>query len=148
MVSRMNSNENAQMKRGVRTCGVILAVTVGVLATSTATLAQNEEKVKAGLEVWKNSGCAECHGSFANGDKQRDESPTGANLRTARLDTAALKLVISCGKPGGAGMPAFDEGAYKVRACYERALGPPPDNSYPAGTTLKPEEINSVIAYL
>ena len=75
MVSRMNSNENAQMKHGVRTCGVILAVAVSVLANSTATLAQNEDKVKAGLEAWKNSGCAECHGSFADGEKQRDESP-------------------------------------------------------------------------
>src|SRR6266404_1206725 len=114
MVPRMNLNENARLERGVRTCGVILAVTAGVLASSTVTLAQNDDKVKAGMEVWKNSGCAECHGSFANGDKQRDEAPTGANLRTARLDTAALKLVISCGRPGGSGMPAFDEGAYKV----------------------------------
>jgi mono/diheme cytochrome c family protein len=143
-----NSNENAQMKRAARTCGVILAVTAGMLANSAATLAQNEDKVKAGLDVWKNTGCAECHGSFANGDKQRDESPTGSNLRTARLDTAALKLVISCGRPGGAGMPAFDEGAYKVRACYGRPLGPPPDNLYPAGATLSPDQIDAVIAYL
>src|SRR6266566_3956699 len=148
MVPRMNSNGNTQLQRGVRTCGVILAVAVSVLANSTATLAQNEDKVKAGLEAWKNSGCAECHGSFADGEKQRDESPTGANLRTTRLDTAALKLTISCGKPGGAGMPAFDEGAYKVRACYGRPLGAPPDNLYPAGITLTPVEIDAVIAYL
>jgi len=144
----MNSNENAQMKHGVRTGGVVLAVAAGVLASSTATVAQDNDKVKAGLEAWKRSGCAECHGSFADGEKQRDESPTGANLRTARLDAAALKLVISCGKPGGAGMPAFDEGAYKVRACYGRPLGAPPDNLYPAGTTLTPDEIDTVIAYL
>src|SRR5213592_733484 len=148
MVPRMNSNGNTQLQRGVRTCGVILTVAVGVLANSTATIAQNEDKVKAGLEAWKKSGCAECHGSFADGEKQRDESPTGSNLRTARLDTAALKLVISCGRPGGAGMPAFDEGAYKVRPCYGRPLGPPPDNLYPAGTTLTPEQIDAVIAYL
>ena len=148
MVPRMNSNGTTQLKLGIRTCGVILAVAVGVVANSTATLAQNDDKVKAGLDVWKNTGCAECHGSFANGDKQRDESPTGSNLRTARLDTAALKLVISCGRPGGAGMPAFDEGAYKVRACYGRPLGPPPDNLYPAGTTLTPDQIDAVIAYL
>jgi len=148
MVPRMISNKNAHLKLGIRACGVILTVTVGVLANSTATLAQNEDKVKAGLDVWKNSGCAECHGSFANGDKQRDEAPTGANLRTARLDTAALKLAISCGRPGGAGMPAFDEGAYKVRACYDRPLGAAPDNLYPAGTTLTPDQIDAVVAYL
>jgi len=148
MVSRMSLIENTHSKLGIRTCGVILTVAVGVLANSTATIAQNEDKVKAGLEAWKNSGCAECHGSFADGEKQRDESPTGSNLRTARLDTAALKLVISCGRPGGAGMPAFDEGAYKVRPCYGRPLGAPPDNLYPAGTTLTPDQIDAVIAYL
>jgi len=144
----MNSRRNVQLAHCVGTCGVVFGVAVGLLAHLTAAAAQDNDKVKAGLEVWKKSGCAECHGSFADGEKQRDEAPTGANLRTARLDTATLKLVISCGKPGGAGMPAFDEGAYKVRACYERPLGPPPDNLYPAGTTLKPEEIDSVIAYL
>jgi mono/diheme cytochrome c family protein len=121
---------------------------VSGLMSSTPVFSQDDAKVKAGLEAWKRSGCAECHGSFADGEKQRDEAPTGANLRTARLDAAALKLVISCGKPGGAGMPAFDEGAYKVRACYGRPLGPAPDNLYPAGTTLTPDEIDAVIAYL
>jgi mono/diheme cytochrome c family protein len=146
MVPRINSNKTTQLKLGARTCGFVVAV--GVLASSAATLAQNDDKVNAGLAVWKNSGCAECHGSFADGEKQRDESPTGANLRTARLDAAALKLVISCGRPGGAGMPAFDEGAYKVRACYGRPLGAPPDNLYPTGTTLSPDQIDAVIAYL
>ena len=148
MVSRMSLIENAYSQLGIRTWGVILTVAVGVLANSTAAIAQNEDKVKAGLEAWKNSGCAECHGSFADGEKQRDESPSGSNLRTARLDTAALKEVISCGRPGGAGMPAFDEGAYKVRPCYGRPLGAPPDNLYPAGTTLTPDQIDAVIAYL
>lgn len=144
----MVTREDIPSKFLTRVGGVILAAAIGALASSTATIAQDQDKVKAGLEVWKNSGCAECHGSFADGEKQRDEAPTGANLRTARLDAAALKLVISCGKPGGAGMPAFDEGAYKIRACYGRPLGAPPDNLYPAGTTLTPDQIDAVIAYL
>ena len=148
MVVRMNSAKNVHLKFGLRASGLVLAAAFGILATSPATVAQDNDKEKAGLEVWKKSGCAECHGSFADGEKQRDEAPTGANLRTARLDTAALKLVISCGKPGGAGMPAFDEGAYKIRACYGRPLGGPPDNLYPAGTTLTPDEIDAVIVYL
>src|SRR5207253_1656407 len=109
---------------------------------------QNEDKIKAGLEVWKNSGCPDCHGSFADGEKQRDEAPTGANLRTARLNAAELKVTISCGRPGGAGMPAFDGGAYTVRACYGRPLGPAPDNRYPTPRTLTPDQIDAVIAYL
>ena len=148
MVSPTNSRGKARSQLSVRRGGIMLTIAIGVLANATATPAQDADKVKAGLEAWKNSGCAECHGSFADGEKQRDESPTGANLRTARLDTAALKLVISCGRPGGAGMPAFDEGAYKVRACYGRPLGAPPDNLYPSGTTLTPDQVDAVIAYL
>jgi hypothetical protein len=79
---------------------------------------------------------------------ERDEAPTGADIRTSRLDAPALKLTISCGRPGGAGMPAFDEGAYKVRACYGRGLGPPPDDLYPTPRPLTPEQIDAVVSYL
>src|SRR6266699_2079273 len=103
MEPRRNSSENLPLKHCLRTAGFVLAVTASVVTNVAPSLAQDNDKVKTGLEVWKNSGCAECHGSFADGEKQRDEAPTGANLRTARLDTAALKLVISCGRPGGAG---------------------------------------------
>jgi mono/diheme cytochrome c family protein len=127
--------------------GAITALATAV-GCSTAARAQNEAQVKAGLEIWRSSGCADCHGAFANGDKERDEAPTGADIRTSRLDAAALKLTISCGRPGGGGMPAFDEGAYKVRPCYNQPLGPPPDNLYPTPRTLAPEQIDAVVAYL
>lgn len=125
-------------------CAVLAAALAGGAGVA---LAQDEGKIKAGLEIWKSSGCSDCHGSFADGDKERDEAPTGANLRTSRLDAAALKQTISCGRPG-ADMPAFDEGAYKVRACYGKPLGDPPDNLYPAPRTLSPADIDLVIAYL
>jgi len=112
-----------------------------------AAFAQDEAKIKAGQEIWKSSGCADCHGAFADGDKQRDEAPTGANLRTSRLDAAMLKQTISCGRPS-ADMPAFDEGAYKVRPCYGQPLGPAPDNLYPTPRALSPADIDLVIAYL
>jgi hypothetical protein len=44
-------------------------------------------------------------------------------------------------------MPAFDQRAYKVRACYGRPHGAPPDNLDPAGATLT-AQIEAVIAYL
>jgi mono/diheme cytochrome c family protein len=132
---------------GISTRAVVLIIAATLFGCTTAS-AQNEDKTKAGLEVWKSSGCSDCHGAFANGDKERDEAPTGADLRTSRLDGAALKVVISCGRPGGAGMPAFDEGAYKLRPCYDRPLGPPPDNLYPTPRALTPDQIDAVIAYL
>jgi len=126
---------------------LLLLAATALVACPTTALAQDEAKIMAGLEVWKSSGCPDCHGSFADGDKQRDESPTGANLRTSRLDAAMLKETISCGRLG-ADMPAFDEGAYKVRPCYGRPLGPAPDNLYPTPRALSPADIDLVIAYL
>jgi len=104
--------------------------------------------VKAGLEIWKSSGCADCHGAFADGEKDRDEAPTGANLRTSRLDAAALKQTNQLGRPG-ADMPSFDEGAYTARLrAAARPLGAAPDNLYPAPKKLSPARIDTLIAYL
>ena len=110
------------------------------LACPNVALAQTDVKVTAGLEVWKSSGCSDCHGAFANGEKDRDESPTGANLRTARLDDAGLTKAISCGR-AGAEMPAFDRGA---SACSGDGGG----ELYPAPRTLTSAEIDAVVAYL
>jgi mono/diheme cytochrome c family protein len=125
---------------------------VAILATATFAMltvaaAQTKDRVRAGLDTWKGSGCADCHGKFADGNPDDDDFPTGANLRTTRLDGAALKLTISCGR-AGTGMPSFDEGAYVLRACYGRPLGTRPENLQPTPRPLAPEEIDDVIAYL
>src|SRR5258708_36004642 len=78
--------------------GVTLAFVVTALAYSTATFAQNSDKVKAGLAIWKTTGCADCHGPFADGDREDDDFPIGANLRTAKLDAASLRMTIRCGR--------------------------------------------------
>jgi mono/diheme cytochrome c family protein len=123
------------------------AFPVLAIVLATAAQAQNEDRVKAGLMTWRNSGCADCHGAFADGEKQRDEMPTGANLRTTKLDAAALKQTISCGRPG-TGMPSFDEGAYKIRACSGQAPGTPPGDLFPAPAALTPDQIDAVVTYL
>jgi mono/diheme cytochrome c family protein len=126
-------------KRVAGPCVAALAVAVGIVAQGSVARAQNEDAVKAGLDIWRSSGCSECHGPFANGEKERDEAPNGANIRQARLDAAALKLTISCGRPG-TGMPAFDGGA---ALCSGRQNG-----DYPAPRTLNSAEIDAVVAYL
>jgi mono/diheme cytochrome c family protein len=126
---------------------LVVPVLAAVLIGMSAAQAQNDDTVKAGLEIWKSSGCSDCHGAFANGDKDRDEAPTGANLRTARLDSAALKETIRCGRPG-TGMPSFDEGAYTIRACGGGAPGPKPDDLYPTPRDLTLAEIDTLIVYL
>src|SRR5205085_1406905 len=110
MIYSMKPYSHVDHMDGSCTRSIILTLATIALTYSTATFAQSEDKVKTGLDLWRGSGCAECHGAFANGEKERDEAPTGADLRQARLDAAALKLAISCGRPG-VGMPAFDGGA-------------------------------------
>jgi mono/diheme cytochrome c family protein len=119
--------------------GITLIIAAIALACSTAAFAQNEDKVKAGVTAWRNSGCADCHGAFANGEKERDESPTGADLRRAKLNAEELKLAIRCGRPG-TGMPAFEEGA---SGCPGGG-----GDLYPAPSKLSREEIDNVVAYL
>jgi len=147
MVSSMKLNSSRHPKQGVYATTSILTLAVGVLAHSASTLAQNDDKVTAGLRMWHEAACADCHGPFADGNREDEDWPVGANLRTTRLDATGLKLAISCGR-AGAGMPAFDEGAYTVRACYGRPLGAAPDNLHPSGRKLSPDEIDAVIAYL
>jgi mono/diheme cytochrome c family protein len=150
MFLKIDPKPDAGCQPNSRRHGVVLMLALAymaVMAQGPATAAPNEDPVKAGLEIWKSSGCADCHGPFADGDKQRDEMPTGANLRGSRLDGAALKQIISCGRPD-TGMPSFDGGAYMVRPCYGQALGAVPDNLYPAPRTLTPAQIDSVITYL
>jgi len=121
--------------------GAVLLPTFVAIALTCSTVVfaqQNEDKVKAGLAAWRNSGCADCHGAFANGEKERDESPTGADLRRARLNADELKLVIRCGRQG-TGMPSFEEGA---RGC-SGGVG-----DYPAPAKLSAEQIDNVVAYL
>src|SRR5262249_18753850 len=110
--------------------GAVLAFTAWAHAQGA-----DEAKVKAGLAGWRSCGCSECHGRFADGEKERDEAPTGANIRRTRLDDATIAETIRCGRPG-AGMPSFGADAYKERGCYGQPAGPTPDDLYPAGVTL------------
>ena len=77
--------------------------------------------------------------AFADGDKQRDEAPTGANLRRTRIDDATIAETIRCGRPG-AGMPSFGEDAYTPRGCYGQPAGPVPDDLYPGRASSAPRK--------
>jgi hypothetical protein len=117
------------------------------LLHATGAVAQDEPRIRAGLEIWRSSGCPDCHGPFADGDRDDDDFPQGANLRTTRLDDAGIKQTINCGRPG-TGMPSFDAGAYTVRPCYGRPPGGRPDNLQPTPRTLSLDEIDALVAYL
>lgn len=124
-----------------------VAIAVAMVAAPGVGAAQDEAQVKAGREAWKTAGCSECHGAFADGEKQRDEAPTGANLRETRLDNAALRETIRCGRPGS-GMPKFGQDAYTPRGCYGKPPEPPPNGLYPGPRDLTTAELDAVVAYL
>jgi mono/diheme cytochrome c family protein len=147
MTARVNPVAVGNFKRARGTSAVTLNLAVAVLAYSTIAFAQNNDRVKAGLALWKTAGCADCHGPFADGDREDDDFPIGANLRTTKLDPAALKMTVRCGR-AGTGMPSFDEEAYTTRECYGRPQGTRPDNLQPTPRTLTLDEIDAVIAYL
>jgi len=137
----MNLTNKLRMPHTVALMAVI------ALNLASPSVAQDEARVKAGLNAWRGAGCPECHGAFADGEKERDEAPTGANLRTTRLDNAALTEVIRCGRPN-TGMPRFDEGAYTQRACQGQPTGAVPDALYPTPRMLGLQEIDAVVTYL
>jgi mono/diheme cytochrome c family protein len=120
---------------------------IAILLYAPATVAQGSDRVTAGLATWKTAGCVDCHGPFADGDRDDDDYPIGANLRTTKLGAADIKMTIRCGRPG-TGMPSFDENAYTMQGCYGRPLGARPSNLQPTPRTLSPEEIDLLIAYL
>ena len=152
MATRFNSTKRVlQMNPTFRFCvrahHAVAVITTIVLGLASAAFAQDEARVKAGMNTWKNAGCAECHGAFADGERQRDEAPAGANLRSTRLDNAAIMEVIRCGRVN-TGMPRFDEGAYTQRACYGQPTGAVPDALYPTPRMLSLDEIELVVTYL
>jgi cytochrome c553 len=140
--SDTGSADPALLRRAVSACALVV-----FLLHASAGLAQDDAKVKTGLETWQNSGCTDCHGPFADGNRDDDDYPQGANLRTTRLDAAGVEMTIRCGRPG-TGMPSFDPGAYTERACYGHPLGTRPDNLQPTPRPLGPDEIGALIAYL
>src|SRR5438874_439766 len=111
-------------KASRRSRGRSLAAT-GVLAVGLLTFPMgsafpqqaDDATVAAGLQVWRTAACGLCHGTFGNGEKTQDEMPTGANLRTTKIDTATMVETIKCGRPG-LGMPYYDPNAYTKDACY------------------------------
>ena len=145
--AKVNSTVIASGKRAYGAVAALVMLAAAIFACATMTSAQSGDKAKAGLAIWKAAGCVDCHGPFADGDREDDDFPIGANLRRTKLDSTALKTTIRCGRIG-TGMPAFEDGAYTTRECYGRVPGVRPENLQPTSRTLTSEEIDLVIAYL
>jgi len=74
--------------------------------------------VAEGMRIFRTKAdCQTCHGWAADGRKMDTQMPDGANIRTSRLNRAAVVNTIKCGRPG-TGMPAFDRLAYSDGRCF------------------------------
>jgi hypothetical protein len=73
MSRSVKEGTNLRGTLGALAGAVIIVVVPIAVWFSTAAFAQNDALVKAGLTVWRNSGCSDCHGAFANGVGGRDK---------------------------------------------------------------------------
>ena len=75
-------------------------------------------RLLAGLAVYKEGGCRSCHGWAANGVRE-GPNPEGPSLRESLLPLDAIRLTVSCGRPGTP-MPYFWRDAYRRTSteCY------------------------------
>jgi cbb3-type cytochrome c oxidase subunit III len=99
----------------------LILVTLSVIAGSVIQAqapALDPTDVAEGMRIFRQKAdCQTCHGWAADGRKMDTQMPDGANLRTSRLNRAALVNTIKCGRPG-TGMPAFDRLAYSDGRCF------------------------------
>ena len=123
----------------------LAAVLLGLGFASTPAMAQ-EDKSAAGLQVWRLSGCASCHGVFGEGGGG-GEQPEGPSLRRTSLSRDALKETISCGRPGSK-MPFFLKGAYTVTPCWGIEIQEEPPAEMVGLGSLTPVRIDALVDYL
>ena len=125
--------------------GIALSGSLLAPASAQDAAKPSDEQVAAGLTVWKDNGCFNCHGDFGEGG-EGGHFPAGPSLRAAKLDAASLTEIISCGIPGTL-MPYNAEGAYTRRATATGITTGAPAEVTP-GSALKPEQIDNLVAYL
>lgn len=109
----------------------------------------DQAKILAGLAVFKEAGCRDCHGWAANGEPE-GPNPQGPTLRATTLDFDLVRTTIACGRPGTP-MPYFWRDAYRASStdCYG-VTGADLGNQKPdrAATRLNAEEVDAVAYYI
>lgn len=106
---------------------LVSALMLGAGMSISPVVAQTEDP-KAGLRLWINGSCANCHGRNGQGGAVSADFPNGPSLRTSTLDDTALRDVISCGVPGTK-MHGWLIGAYVDQPCGDTPLGTLPQDA-------------------
>lgn len=119
-------------------------VLAGSGALAVPVLAQDAH-LDEGKQVYRDAGCANCHGPKGQGGVSID-FPKGPSLRTTQLDKETMLGIIKCGIPGTR-MPAWLKGAYTEVDCYGEPLGTVPSGMVvPAAFTE--EQLTALVDYI
>lgn len=133
-------------RRSLAVRGALLGLAAGTtLALGSLAFAQDAARVAEGEAVWNKGDCASCHGASGAGGLGGG-TPVGPSLRKTKLDRAALKDTISCGRPG-AEMPSFLRRAYVETPCFGLPAGPAPERTRLI-PVLTAGEIDALLDYL
>ena len=139
------TEQKHQWARMTLTQALFATIFLGSVVATAPTMAQDDQSA-AGLQVWRLSGCASCHGAFGEGGGG-GEQPEGPSLRRTILDRDALKETISCGRPGSK-MPFFLKGAYTATRCWGIEIQEEPPADMIGLGSLTPVRINALVDYL
>ena len=114
MIPGEASHDKKGSKQSIGAITVALGLVLGALSCASPGHAQDDAKIKAGLEVWKSSGCPDCHGSFADGEEtlpEDDRIGTFADREDADADRGTVALgVKSRATRSGAAITAGSRG--------------------------------------
>jgi len=156
LLARPVHTRSSRLQHSLAIVAVLAAATVSVVTIADVT-AQTQsrpdpEDVAEGMRIYRTKAdCQTCHGWAADGRKMDTQMPDGANLRTTRLNRAAVVYAIRCGRPGR-GMPAFDRQAYVDAArCNGMTLADLKKNDlslHDPAATLQPREIDMIADFL
>lgn len=122
------------------------AIMAGVTMLSWAMVADADDTIEIGRDVWIEAGCASCHGSRGQGGTDPD-SPAGPSLRTTQLSEDEMFEVIACGRRGVSGMPGWARGAYFELACYGETPGQVPEDVLLI-EAFDADQIDALVAYI
>lgn len=128
----------------------VVSLSFGALSVqaqeATEVAAVDPARVEEGFAVWKGQDCIGCHGWAGNGERI-GENPTGPSLRALEYDTATLKEIILCGRPGTA-MPYHDPRAYSDDRCYGMTKADLAGVNLLEGRAMSSGEADALVTYM
>lgn len=129
-------------------CRYVPTLLCATLLFKVATLPCTADEVdpKAGLRLWINGSCSNCHGRDGQGGAVTADFSNGPSLRNSTLDADSLREIIGCGI-AGSDMPGSLIGAYTDTACWDTLTGEVPSDTRII-SILNAAEIETLISYI